>query len=154
MALVISAPAFAPGAALPSKFTCQGESISPALSWAGEPDATRSSTLIAEDPDAPAGLFTHWMIFNIPAATHALPEGASPRGNRPVGSAEGKNDAGTVGYSGPCPPAGKPHRYYFKLYALRDNLSLKSGASRVQVNAALKGLILAEAQVMGTYQRT
>ena len=153
MALNISAADFAGGSTLPSKYTCQGDSISPALAWTGEPGSTRSFALIVEDTDAPAGLFTHWLIFNIPAATHSLPEGASPQGSRPKGSTEGKNDAGTLGYSAPCPPPGKPHRYYFKLYALSDKLALSSGASRAEMDASLKGLILAEARTMGTYQR-
>jgi Raf kinase inhibitor-like YbhB/YbcL family protein len=152
MALEISSPSFA-GAAIPARFTCQGENISPALAWRGAPDTTRSYALILEDPDAPAGLFTHWIIFNMPASTVSLPEGVSPRGRRPAGSVEGKNDMGMAGYSGPCPPPGSTHRYYFKLYALSDVLPLKSGASRKDTLDALEGLIVDKAQVMGTFRR-
>ena len=153
MSLVILPAAFAEGGAIPVKYTCQGDNVSPGFSWDGAPAATRSFALIMEDPDASAGTFTHWTIFNIPANVKSLAEGASPRGQRPAGSVEGKNDAGAAGYTGPCPPPGKPHRYFFKLYALSDTLSLKAGAGRSQVLDGLKGITLSEAQVMATYQR-
>ena len=151
MALAISTAAFTPGGPIPVRFTCQGEDISPALAWSGAPERTGGFALIVEDPDA-GGIFCHWLLFNMPAGTTSLPENASPRG-LPSGAIEGVNDFGRPGYGGPCPPPGKPHRYYFRLYALNGLLGLKSGASRTQALAAMKGLVLAEAQVMGTYQR-
>ena len=151
MSLVISPVGFAGGGTIPAKYSCHGDNLSPALSWSGAPAATRSFALIMEDPDASAGTFTHWVIFNIPADVQSLPEGASPRGQPPAGSVEGKNDTGKVGYTGPCPPPGKPHRYFFKLYALNDVLSLKAGASRSQFLEGIKRLTVAEAQTMATY---
>ena len=153
MVFALSANDIAAGAAIPPRFTCQGEDISPSLAWSGVPDQTKSFVLIVEDPDAPSGLFTHWVIFNIPPGLRSLREGASPHGQLPSGSSEGKNDMGKLGYSGPCPPSGKPHHYHFKLYALCDNLSLKSGANRAQVLAAIKGLTLGETELVAIYQR-
>ena len=152
MSLVISPAGFGEGGAIPVKYTCHGGNVSPGLSWNGAPATTRSFVLIMEDPDASAGIFTHWAIFNIPAKVHSLAEGASPGGQRPAGSIEGKNDAGATGYIGPCPPPGRPHRYFFKLYALSDVLSLKTGASRGQILIGIKGITVAEAQVMATFQ--
>ncbi len=152
MALTISAAAFNAGSPIPVRFTCQGEDISPALVWSGTPQGAKSLALILEDPDA-AGIFCHWLLFNMPPDATSLPEDASPRGRLPAGAIEGVNDFGRPGYGGPCPPPGRPHRYYFRLYALSDWLTLKSGAGRAQALAAMKGLVLAEAQVMGTYQR-
>ena len=153
MALTLASAAFVEGSRIPARFTCQGSDISPALSWSGAPRETHSLAVIVEDPDAPGGVFTHWLIFNLPASVASLPEGASPRGRRPAGSVEGRNDFGEVGYSGPCPPPGRTHRYYFKVYALSGVLELKSGAGRAQFLDAIKPVILAESQVMGTYQR-
>ena len=154
MALSISSPGFPNGARLPAKFTCQGEGVSPGLQWNGAPDRTASFVIFLEDPDAPAGVFTHWIIFNIPANTRSLPEAASPRGQRPPGSHEGKNSGGTAGYNAPCPPAGPAHRYYFRIFALSDMLNLKSNAGREQVLGDMKGLILEQSELMGTYQLT
>src|SRR5215510_15149514 len=121
MALVLSSSAFSEGASIPEKFTCDGANVSPALTWSGAPASTQTFVLIADDPDAPAG---HWVLFNLPGKTNALPEHVardetlSTLGN----AAQGRNDFKKIGYGGPCPPPGKPHRYFFKLYALDTSL--------------------------------
>ena len=150
MALILSSPAFTDGGNLPARYTCQGEDISPALAWKGAPGATRSFAVILEDPDAPGGLFSHWILFNLPGSSASVAEGASP----PAGAGEGKNDFGRAGYGGPCPPPGKAHHYVFRLYALSDRLTLKPGASRAQAESARKGLVLEEARLTALFQRS
>jgi len=153
MALTLSTGAFSEGGRIPGKFTCQGENISPPLTWSGAPAGTAGFAIILEDQDAPHGIFTHWIIFNIPANINSLAEGVSPRGQPPGRSYEGKNDMGTIGYSGPCPPPGKLHRYYLKLYALKEMLDLEPGIGRSQLLNAIKDNKLEETQSMATYQR-
>ncbi len=151
MSFRLTTNVFTESASIPKKYTCEGEDISPALAWSGEPNATRSFALIMDDPDAPAGTWSHWLLWDIPAATHALEErlwtGSTGQ--------SGTNDFGKPGYGGPCPPRGDgPHRYYFKLYALDiDKLPLKPGAKRADLDRALKGHVLAQAQHMGQYER-
>lgn len=106
-----------------------------------------------DDPDAPAGTWVHWVLWNIPPNTHALSENVNKSGTLPTGALQGRNDFGKVGYNGPCPPPGKTHRYYFRLYALDAMLALEPGATRQQLDAAMKGHVLGKAEHMGTYKR-
>ena len=151
MAFQIITGAFAEGALVPKLHTCEGADVSPSLEWAGEPAGTRSFVLVVDDPDAPVGVWNHWLLFDIPAAVHSLAQGYRP-GSLGV---SGKNDFGKPGYGGPCPPRGHgPHRYYFKLYALGvPSLGLPPGARRADIDKAMRGHILAETQYMGRYER-
>ncbi len=146
MTIQLSSRAFAEGSPIPKKNTCDGENLSPPLAWSGVPAGTQSLALIAEDPDAPAGTWTHWVLYGLPASQASLDEGAR------VGI-DGQNDFRKPGYGGPCPPKGKPHRYFFKLYALDTTLQLKTGASKAELEKAMRGHILAQGQLMGTYGR-
>lgn len=148
MALTLTSTAFAQGQSIPAKYTCDGQDISPPLHWSDAPAGAQSLALIMDDPDAPAGVWVHWVLFNLPASLHDLPEKAA----LPGGSLEGKNSWGRVGYGGPCPPRGS-HRYFFKLYTLDTKLNLSRGASKEQLLAAMEGHILAQAELMGTYSR-
>ena len=145
--------AFPRQGSIPSAFTADGVDVSPALAWSGAPPRTQTFAVIMDDPDAPAGLWTHWSIFNLPMGTTALAEGQPKVPTLSDGSRQGRNTWGRLGYNGPAPPPGKPHRYFFRLYALSQPLDLEAGATRQQVEEALKGKILAEAQWMGTYGR-
>ncbi len=144
---------FSGGSPIPVRYTCDGPDVSPPLSWSDAPDGVVSFALICDDPDAPAGTWVHWVIFNIPADADGLPEGVPTEGVLADGSVQGINDFRRVGYGGPCPPRGKPHRYYFKLYALDARLELGAGATKRDVLRAMEGHVLAEAQLMGTYRR-
>jgi Raf kinase inhibitor-like YbhB/YbcL family protein len=134
-------------------FTGDGRDISPPLQWTEPPAGTKALALICEDPDAPRGTWTHWVIFNIPVGARALAENTPTSATQPNGAIQGKNDFGKSGYGGPAPPRGKPHRYIFRLFALDAALTLKPGATRQQLLAAVEGHILAEARLMGTYGR-
>jgi len=153
MPMTISTPSFSHGGDIPRKFTCEGADVSPELSWTGAPAATQSFALIADDPDAPVGTWTHWVLFDLPATTTSLPEGMSKVDELSGGGRQGRNDFRKIGYGGPCPPPGKPHRYFFKLYALDAKINLKPGASKQEVEQAMKGHILAQAELMGKYRR-
>jgi Raf kinase inhibitor-like YbhB/YbcL family protein len=149
--LSITSDAFNDGGTIPSKYTCDGQDISPVVSWQGIPDGTESIALIMDDPDALGRTFVHWVIFNIPGNATGLPEGVpSDLGDS---SLQGKTDFGKIGYGGPCPPSGKPHRYFFKVYALDTELDLKSGVTKSQLEAAMKGHILAQGEMIGNYGR-
>lgn len=148
----VKTAAFSEGAAIPKKYTCDGSDISPALEWSGVPAATKTLALIADDPDAPIGTWTHWIAWNI-SPDRSLPEGVQKTETLPDGTWQGKNDFRRIGYGGPCPPAGKAHRYFFKLYALDTKLELKPGASRSELESSMKSHVLAEVQLMGTYGR-
>jgi hypothetical protein len=152
MSLSITSTAFKQGERIPSKYTCDGSDVSPGLEWSDVPDSTRSFTIIADDPDAPVGTWIHWVFYNILGETRALPEAVPPDANLPDGSRQGKNSWGRPGYGGPCPPGGT-HRYFFKLYALDTVLELRSGVSEDDLLKAMKGHILAEAELMGLYSR-
>lgn len=147
MDIQIVCPAFASGESIPKKFTCEGQDVSPPLVWSNLPDGTAGLALIVDDPDAPAGDWVHWLLYNLPANLTTLPEGAKGVG------VEGVNSWGSRGYRGPCPPRGKTHRYVFKLYALSQALGLKPGASKAEVAKAMRGHILAEGQVIGRFTR-
>jgi Raf kinase inhibitor-like YbhB/YbcL family protein len=143
---------FPNGGEIPRKYTCEGEDVSPQLSWSDPPARAQSLALIVEDPDAPSGTFTHWVLYGLPSDTRELAEGAS-KGQLPGGARQGRNDFGKLGYSGPCPPPGKPHRYFFKLYALDNKLDLQPGASRQQFEQATRGHVVAQAEIMGKFRR-
>lgn len=149
MIFKLDSPAFAEGANIPTDFSCEGQDTSPELRWSEAPVNTRSFALIMDDPDAPGGPFTHWVLFDIPASTSKLAEA-----DQAVG-VSGQNSFGRTGYGGPCPPRGRgAHRYFFKLYALdEDSLKLKTGAARAEVEAAIKGHVTGQAQLMGRYER-
>lgn len=152
MAFRLNIGAFAEGAPIPKLHTCEGADLSPALEWRSEPAATQSFVLIMDDPDAPAGTWNHWLLYDLAASVRVLPQGYRPG---TVG-VSGANDFGKPGYGGPCPPKGHgPHRYFIKLYALNvPSLGLPAGIKRVDLDRALQGHILAEAQYMGYYERT
>jgi len=153
MVLSLSSIAFQGGERIPVKYTCEGQDVSPPLTWSEPPQGTQSLTLIVDDPDAPGGAFTHWVLFNIPPDSGELPEAVPTQAQLSSGALQGKNDFGKIGYGGPCPPPGRPHRYCFTLYALDRVLDLKAGVSKKQVLDAMQGHILAQEQLIGTYQR-
>ncbi|PYL11904.1 MAG: YbhB/YbcL family Raf kinase inhibitor-like protein [Verrucomicrobia bacterium] len=142
----ITSSAFHEGGDIPSKFTCDESDTSPPLQITGIPSEAKSLVLIADDPDAPGGLFTHWLVWNIPPQTSSIAEGSAPQG------VQGANDFGKSGYRGPCPPPGR-HRYSFKIFALDRELELRSGAKRSQVDAAMKGHVIAQGELVGRYAR-
>jgi Raf kinase inhibitor-like YbhB/YbcL family protein len=142
----ITSSAFHEGGDIPSKFTCDGSDTSPSLQITGVPSGAKSLVLIADDPDAPGGLFTHWLVWNISPQTNSIAEGSAPKG------VQGANDFGKSGYRGPCPPPGT-HRYSFKIFALDRDLELRSGARRSQVDAAMKGHVIAQGELVGRYTR-
>jgi Raf kinase inhibitor-like YbhB/YbcL family protein len=150
----LTSPAFSEGATVPTPHTADGDDRSPEVRWTGAPPNTKSFVLLCEDPDAPRGTWTHWVLFNIPDDKTGLPEGMPPEKEMADGARQGKNDFGNIGYGGPSPPKGKPHRYFFKLSALDTKLDLPAGASRKQVLDAMKGHVLAEGQLMGLYGRS
>src|SRR5499425_1950470 len=126
----ISSASFPAGETIPKKFTCDGPDASPKLDWTEPPAKTQSFALIVDDPDAPVGTWVHWVLFNLPASARSLGQNVPNKEELPYGSRQGRNDVGTTGYGGPCPPAGTPHRYFFKLYALDAKLGLKAGATK------------------------
>jgi hypothetical protein len=142
----ITSSAFHEGGNIPSKFTCDGSDTSPPLQITGVPSEAKSLVLIADDPDAPGGLFTHWLVWNIPPQASSIADGSAPKG------VQGANDFGKSGYRGPCPPQGT-HRYSFKIFALDRELELRSGAKRSQVDAAMKGHVVAQGELVGRYAR-
>jgi Raf kinase inhibitor-like YbhB/YbcL family protein len=142
----ITSSAFQQGGNIPSKFTCDESDTSPPLQVTGIPSNAKTLVLIADDPDAPGGLFTHWLVWNIPAQTNSIAEGSAPKG------VHGTNDFGKSGYKGPCPPPGT-HRYSFKIFALDRELDLRSGAKRSQLDAAMKGHVIAQGELVGRYAR-
>lgn len=153
MAMEIKSSAFQNGADIPRKYTCDGSDVSPPLTWENPPSGTKGFALIADDPDAPAGTWVHWVIYDLPANTKELAEGAKPNETLASGAKQGINDFRRIGYGGPCPPRGPAHRYFFKLYALDAQTNLKPRATKQQLLDAMKGHILAEAQLMGRYKR-
>src|SRR5579871_5474963 len=149
MKFSLTSTAFNEGQSIPAKYTGDGVDTSPPLAWTDPPSGTVSLALICEDPDAPVGTWTHWVLFNMPANLRKLDEGVSKEETLADGSRQGKNDFKKIGYGGPAPPKGKPHRYYFKLYALDTKLGLPAGATRKELLIAMKGHILAEGQAIG-----
>ena len=143
----LTSPAFEDAQRIPRKHTCEGEDVSPPLAWSGMPEGTGSLALVVDDPDAPGGTFTHWRAWGIAAAAGGLGEGEAP-------PFEGRNDFGSVGWGGPCPPPGHgPHRYFFRLHALEGELGLPAGAAKAEVERAIAGRALAVAELVGIYER-
>ena len=140
------------GEAIPARYTCDGEDVSPPLTWGEIPSGAKTLALIMDDPDAPVGTWDHWILYNIPVNLEGLPENYPAVGETPNGTRSGRNSWGRLGYGGPCPPSGT-HRYFFRLYALDRKLDLAPGATSGQVRAAMSGSILAEAELYGTYRR-
>ena len=151
-AIAITSSAFQNGGAIPRQYTCDGVNVSPPLEWSGLPKSTKTIAIIADDPDAPAGTWVHWVIYNLPGDTIGMVENLPPTEEIKGGGAQGKNDFEKIGYGGPCPPSGT-HRYFFKLYALDTELPLKPGAGKADVEKAAAGHILAQAQLIGTYRK-
>ncbi|HEY9666606.1 MAG TPA: YbhB/YbcL family Raf kinase inhibitor-like protein [Coleofasciculaceae cyanobacterium] len=149
----LESTAFAANGMIPSVYTCDGQDISPELSWDAPPTGTQSLALIVDDPDAPGQTFVHWVLYDIPPETHQLPRGVLAGSTLKNGGTQGKNDFDNLGYGGPCPPSGI-HRYFFKVYALDRELGLKSGATKAQLEAAMSGHILASAELIGRYSRS
>ena len=152
MAFEITSNAFRSGSSVPKKFTCDGPDVSPALSWTGAPAKTKSFALIVDDPDAPVGTWVHWVLYNLPSDTRNVAEGTPKDPRLPNGALQGRNDFGKVGYNGPCPPRGSAHRYFFKIYALDSPMGLKPGATKADLERAMKGHTLDQAQLIGTFQ--
>lgn len=151
--LTLSSPSFVEGSAIPVRFTCDGENISPALAWGPAPAGTQTWALIMEDPDAPGGIWSHWVALNIPASINSLGENQPHTGALPNGGQQVMNDFKRPGYGGPCPPSGT-HRYVFRLYALDMSLPIGAVVDRKELLDAMKGRILAEASLTATYHRT
>jgi Raf kinase inhibitor-like YbhB/YbcL family protein len=141
------------GGRIPAAYTCDGANTSPGLTWTAPPSATRTFALVVTDPDAPAGTWVHWVLYNLPAATRSLPEAVPTQDQLSDGTRQGRNDFGKIGYGGPCPPGHSEHRYVFDLYAVDTVLGLSAGATRQQVEDALKGHILARGELVGRYNR-
>lgn len=152
MGIEITSSAFKEDEMIPSKYTCDGEDVSPPLEWSGVPEGTQSIALISDDPDAPMGTWVHWVMYNIPAVSKGLPEDVPKDKVTSDGSHQGVTDFGTYGYRGPCPPGGM-HRYYFKIYALDKTLDLESGVTKSRLEKAMTGHILAKGELMGKYKR-
>lgn len=153
MSFKLSSPSFSNGGNIEKKFTCDGADVSPQLVWSEAPSGAKALALLLDDPDAPVGNWNHWAMWNVPVTSRGVPEGLSKNARLPDGSEQGRNDFRKLGYNGPCPPPGKPHRYYFKLYALDTKLELKSDASKKELEMAMKGHVLATAEWMGRYGR-
>jgi len=156
MALTLESSAFRANAEIPRKYTCEGNDVSPPLAWSGAPDSAKSFALIIDDPDAPdpkapKTVWVHWVVYNLPSSTHGLTEGESRK--MPPGARNGKNDWQRTVYGGPCPPTGR-HRYFHKLYALDVELPDLHEPTKAQLESAMKGHILAQAELVGTYQKT
>ena len=152
MSLQLISTAFAARQPIPARYSCLGQDVSPPLAWADPPQGTQGFALIADDPDAPVGIWVHWVLYNLPAGSRELPEVAPLDEKLGDGSLNGQNSWGRVGYGGPCPPAGT-HRYFFRLYALDTQLDLPAGKDKKQVLKAMEGHILAQAELMGTFTR-
>lgn len=150
----LTSNAFSSGEAIPARYTCDDQNVSPPLDWVGVPNEAQSLVLICDDPDARAGIWSHWVLYDIPADSNGLPEGV-PADERPsAGGAHGRNDFGNLGYGGPCPPPGPAHTYYFRLYALDEQLNLPSGATRAQVLDRIQDHIVDRTELIGRYARS
>lgn len=152
MGLELRSEAFDDGDVIPLRYTCDGEDVSPALKWSGAPDGVEAFALVMDDPDAPTGTFVHWVAYDIPASTTALPEEIPDQTVLPPGGIHGENSWHRLGYGGPCPPDGR-HRYFFKLYALDTSLGLDPGATKRELLDAMDGHVLSEARLLGEYER-
>ena len=153
MAFELQSPAFGRGGDIPVKHTCDGQDRSPGLRWSDPPAGTKGFALVADDPDAPAGTWVHWVIYNIPAALRELPEGVVTRDTVAGIGTQGMNDFERAGYGGPCPPPGPAHRYFFKLYALDAELKLAPRKTKADLLKSMEGHVLGQAELMGRYRR-
>jgi Raf kinase inhibitor-like YbhB/YbcL family protein len=149
----LRADAFADGTKIPKRFTGDGGDVSPALRWGAPPQGTRSFAMVLDDPDAPGRTWVHWILYGLPETERELAENLPPGPDLPSGARQGRNDFGGLGYGGPCPPRGSAHRYCFRLYALDVSLKLRAGATRVELDRAMRGHILAQAELTGRYRR-
>jgi len=149
----LASPAFTSGGTIPQVHTCDGADISPPIRWSGVPAKTVSLVLLCDDPDAPRGTWVHWVLYDLDPAVSELAAGVPAIRNLPDGASQGNNDFGKLGYGGPCPPPGPPHRYFFRLLALDRKLGLSSGTTMKQVLAAAEGHVLARVELMGRYGR-
>jgi Raf kinase inhibitor-like YbhB/YbcL family protein len=152
MTITVTSPAFASMQAIPGKYTCDGEDLSPPLSWSNVPGNAHSIVLICDDPDAPAGGWVHWVCYDIPSNVDSLPEAVPASDTLACGGRQGKTDFGKTGYGGPCPPGGT-HRYFFKVYALDKMLNLPAGKTKKEIAKAIKGHVVASGELVGTYTR-
>jgi len=152
MELSVESDAFTEGGLIPSKYTCDGNDVSPPLRWSGLPDGTRSLALISDDPDAPMGTWVHWVMYNIPPHVRELREHVPPSEKLSDSTVQGRTDFGRIGYGGPCPPSGT-HRYYFRVYALDTVLDVAPGTTKRQLLRAMEGHVLAQGELMGKYAR-
>lgn len=153
MALEIKSTAFKAGDLMVAEYTCKGADVSPPLSWSGVPSGTKSFALICDDPDAPFMTWVHWVIYDIPADVTELSEGVPKDEELSNGARQGRSDFRKIGYGGPCPPPGGPHRYFFKLYALDAMLNLEPGLTKNELLKKMEGHILEEAQIIGKFKR-
>lgn len=153
MALTIKSSTFNDGDLIDAKYTCKGKDVSPPLSWGGAPSGTKSFALICDDPDAPFMTWVHWVIYDIPPDVTELPEAVPKEDTLPNRAKQGRNDFRKIGYGGPCPPPGGPHRYFFKLYALDTMLNLEPGLTKNALLDKIEGHILGEAQIIGKFKR-
>ena len=153
MTMQLESSAFQNEGTLPQRFTCDGEDVSPSLSWSEPPAGTQSLVLIVDDPDAPGRTWDHWLLFNMPATLRSLPEGVPADGVVTGIGTHGTNSWNHLGYGGPCPPKGTTHRYFFRLYALDTTLDLGPSTNKSGLERAMKGHILAQAELMGKYKR-
>jgi Raf kinase inhibitor-like YbhB/YbcL family protein len=151
MAFSLTSTAFEYGEKIPAVHTCDGDDLSPLLRWDGEPKGTVSFALIMEDPDAPDGIFTHWIVYNLPASCHSLEKKTSLRKHLENKAIQGKNDFGKTGYRGPCPPKGEEHRYFFRIFALKKKLPPESANNGAAFHSAIRGIVLDTAEYMGKY---
>jgi Raf kinase inhibitor-like YbhB/YbcL family protein len=152
VATKLTSRAFTEGQLIPRQYTCDGINISPPLEWSGISKSAKTIAIIADDPDAPAGTWVHWVVYNLPADTIGMVENLPSTDDLKGGGLQGKNDFEKIGYGGPCPPSGT-HRYFFKLYALDNELPLKAGATKSEVEKAMSGHVLGQTQLIGTYHR-
>jgi Raf kinase inhibitor-like YbhB/YbcL family protein len=153
MTLEVTSTAFKEGETIPKPYTGDGKDTSPPLRWTDPPQATQSFAVICDDPDAPRGTWVHWVLFNLSAEARELPEAVPTEKTLASGAKQGTNDFRNIGYGGPAPPRGKPHRYFFKVYALDTSLNVPPGTTKAQVVTAMQGHVLAEGQLMGKYAR-
>jgi len=151
-AIKLTSSAFTEGQPIPRQYTCSGINISPPLEWTGIPKSAKTIAIVADDPDAPGGTWVHWVIYNLPADIIGMVENLPATEDLKGGGFLGKNDFEKIGYGGPCPPSGT-HRYFFKIYALDTELPLKAGATKAEVEKAMAGHVVAQGQLMGTYNR-
>jgi len=153
MALELKSSAFENNEFISEKYTCKGEDVSPPLSWSDVPEATKSFALICDDPDAPMGTWVHWVIYDMPPEVRSFPQGVKTQKTLEDGSKQGINDFRKIGYGGPCPPLGAPHRYFFKLYALDKVLSTEPGLTKEELLKSIEGHIIDQTELMGKFKR-